>query len=626
MMKIIRSLVVAALAAYAVPALAQPLVPGGGAPMVPSGGGGGGSGGTISPGTSGQVAAYTASTTIGSITNAALTALINPATASLSGALPAWPNNTTTFFRGDGTYQTLNPAALGCATANGILFNNATPCDTGLTYAGSGGATTFAAGTITTNVKSVNITQTWNAVGTTFDAPLFMSITNTASAAASLLADFQVGGSSVFTVGPTGIVTTNVSGIAYRVFGENTGIGSAGSGNLSFYRSGGEQMRASGSVFAIGGQALALGGSVSVPQSYLTPDAAGIIGLSNSAPDTSTVTNPAAYRAYNLASSSLANFERMEMGFAAHANVGAIDVAAGGTGTVRGFGLYIGGTVVWDYGVTTPTTTTIVGNINGTGSPIWNPSAGGQIVFGSQVQLFSSGNGELRFTRASATLPIFLTTVATATLQHGQNDAAAPVAQTIKFQSVVAGTNNTVGVNTTIIGSLGTGTGGSGKIIMQVGLLGTTGTVQNSPFPLLSLNPGSATTATVQFGDGTNFTTYDSCTALTTGATGIVACTASAIRFKELYKAVPLNIAGLADLRTDVPWRYREDAGHGLDPSRIHIGLLADDVEKLDARCAVYRKDDPRPSDYEDRCVIAYLVAARKSDHDEFAAYRRAHP
>ena len=45
-------------------------------------------------------------------TKTQLTTLINLATASLSGALPAWPNNTTTYFRGDGTYVTNNCAAL----------------------------------------------------------------------------------------------------------------------------------------------------------------------------------------------------------------------------------------------------------------------------------------------------------------------------------------------------------------------------------------------------------------------------------------------------------------------------------------------------------------------------------
>lgn len=59
----------------------------------------------------------TGSGTCAALTQAQLTALISLATTSLSGALPAWPNNTTTFFRGDGTYATLNFAALsGVAT------------------------------------------------------------------------------------------------------------------------------------------------------------------------------------------------------------------------------------------------------------------------------------------------------------------------------------------------------------------------------------------------------------------------------------------------------------------------------------------------------------------------------
>lgn len=76
---------------------------------------------------------------------AALTALINPATASLSGALPAWPGNTTTYFRGDGTYATLNCAALTtpCLTAN-------------QTVTLSGDATGSGATAITTVVAKIN--------------------------------------------------------------------------------------------------------------------------------------------------------------------------------------------------------------------------------------------------------------------------------------------------------------------------------------------------------------------------------------------------------------------------------------------------------------------------------------
>lgn len=50
----------------------------------------------------------------GGLTDVEVTARIQAATSSLSGALPAWPNNTTTFFRGDGTYQSFaSPPAIG---------------------------------------------------------------------------------------------------------------------------------------------------------------------------------------------------------------------------------------------------------------------------------------------------------------------------------------------------------------------------------------------------------------------------------------------------------------------------------------------------------------------------------
>ncbi|TPN11728.1 hypothetical protein [Mesorhizobium sp. B2-1-2] len=51
-----------------------------------------------------------------------------------------------------------------------------------------------------------NMTVTWNAGGTTFSA-LKMNVTDTASAAASLLLQLQVGGSDKFKVGKDGTIT-----------------------------------------------------------------------------------------------------------------------------------------------------------------------------------------------------------------------------------------------------------------------------------------------------------------------------------------------------------------------------------------------------------------------------------
>lgn len=69
---------------------------------------------------------------------------------------------------------------------------------------------------------------------------------------------------------------------------------------------------------------------------------------------------------------------------------------------------------------------------------------------------------------------------AAANLQLGAADAAAPVAQTLSVQSVVAGTTDTAGANWTFTGSRGTGIGGGGSILFQVAPGSTTGSSQNA--------------------------------------------------------------------------------------------------------------------------------------------------
>jgi len=78
------------------------------------------------------------------------------------------------------------------------------------------------------------------------------------------------------------------------------------------------------------------------------------------------------------------------------------------------------------------------------------------------------------------TQDVFLNRKAAASLQFGAADAAAPVAQTLVVQSVVAGTSNTAGTNLTVNASQGTGTGVGGDIIFQVASAGSSGTAQNA--------------------------------------------------------------------------------------------------------------------------------------------------
>jgi hypothetical protein len=97
--------------------------------------------------------------------------------------------------------------------------------------------------------------------------------------------------------------------------------------------------------------------------------------------------------------------------------------------------------------------------------------------------------GFLGLTTAIDTLSdVLLTRRAAANLRFGAADAAAPVAQTLSVQSVVAGTTNTAGANLTITGSQGTGTGAGGSIIFQVAPAGSSGTAQNALATALTIN------------------------------------------------------------------------------------------------------------------------------------------
>ena len=96
---------------------------------------------------------------------------------------------------------------------------------------------------------------------------------------------------------------------------------------------------------------------------------------------------------------------------------------------------------------------------------------------------------------SASTIDTFISRRAAANLRFGAADAAAPVAQTLSVQSVVAGTTNTAGTALTITGSQGTGTGAGGSIIFQVAPAGSSGSAQNALATALTID--GATRGTV---------------------------------------------------------------------------------------------------------------------------------
>lgn len=153
-----------------------------------------------------------------------------------------------------------------------------------------------------------------------------------------------------------------------------------------------------------------------------------------------------------------------------------------------------------------------------TTSPGWYTQVTGDTTPRVRVGLNATDIPSIAFGPGNAVRDAFLERTGAGALRHGAPDAAAPVAQTISVQNVVAGTSNTAGANLTISGSQGTGTGVGGSIIMQVAPAGSTGSTQNALSSALTIN--SAKLAT--FGGAVSFPstmTYGGVT-LTAAVTG----------------------------------------------------------------------------------------------------------
>jgi hypothetical protein len=252
-------------------------------------------------------------------------------------------------------------AAAGGGTPGGtntdVQFNNAGAFggDAGFTYAGNG-QVTYTLGTITANARAINIIGTWNAAGVTFDAPLFMNITNTASAAGSLLADFQVGGASKATVTVLGDINAgrNISSAAGVI---SIATGFAGTGFFVQLGNG-----ANGDVWANSGSKVSwhsvssfnTSGSA-IDTSLTRMGAAGVLGLTNQ-------TLPTAFQVYNttdIPSGGVGgggvptNYERGIFDWTLNTGVLSIGSQRGGSGSGR-------------------TIRMIVANVNNNNCPVYN--------------------------------------------------------------------------------------------------------------------------------------------------------------------------------------------------------------------------------------------------------------
>jgi hypothetical protein len=277
-------------------------------------------------------------------------------------------------------------------------------------------------------------------------------------------------------------------------------------------------------------------------------------------------------------------------GSATTPNLSLLECGADGVGTGCGFyspasgkfGVSVAGAVVWDYAITTSARTTISSILVTTGSII---NGGTTFQCSANCSFTTTGIGNNTIlssssTTNSASVGLVQLTAGTAT------GSASGSAGTIDITAGASTSSNAASNGGSVVITAGTSTNG------------TAGTIQ-----MVNLGTAATGTAYLCWNSSGNVVSEDT------------TCTVSAQYAKNLQTAVTPQQADVAldKLRIGAPvWDYKAQYGTG-----THVGLIADDVERMDPRCAIYEKG--KLKSYEDRCIIAYLVADRQEMKREIA-------
>lgn len=244
-----------------------------------------------------------------------------------------------------------------------------------------------------------------------------------------------------------------------------------------------------------------------------------------------------------------------------------------------------------------------------------------------------------------------LSSPGTGSIQSGNSDAAVPVAQTLRAQSVVAGTAAANGANWTLIGSLPTGTGTSGDIIFQTGVKTGSGTTQGTPTTAMTikgetqaivtsaLDSSSSAGGALQVAGGASVAKRFWIPAITASSglqTAVlcqssggemiadsVACLASSARFKNIHGSLSDDVV---DKFMKLPikiWAYKpEGIFKKGNWTRDRIGPVAEDVERLDPRLVEYDSEGQVRA-YSTEQLLAYTIKVVQTQQIEIEALKR---
>jgi hypothetical protein len=313
-----------------------------------------------------------------------------------------------------------------------------------------------------------------------------------------------------------------------------------------------------------------------------------------------------------LAVTGLANFASVGSASAPSLSVGNQTTGFYSVSTTQ-LGFAVNGVSVLNYGATAGTWTTTAAVTVGSVTSTTNMSFTGNIT----------GVGGTSGYYLGASFDTILTRHAAATWQLGAADAAAPVAQTLGVQNVVAGTSNTAGASWTMNGSVSTGSGTSGDIIFKTGGTGAGAAVQNAEITALTIK---GATQNVQLNGITTDATHTDATVCEdttshglyfgSGTAGICLGTSSA-RFKHDITALD---AGLSQIMALQPRRYFLNPGHG-DTQKPYYGFLAEDGAGVLPELTGYDAQG-RPNTFDYLGIVPVLVRAVQEQQAEITALR----
>lgn len=212
----------------------------------------------------------------------------------------------------------------------------------------------FANGTDTT--PFLNLVDIWNTNGAV--SGIKYNVTDTASAAGSLLLDLQTGSSTRFNVRKDG--TVSISNGTTTLAIDSNDVTADRSGAFYVYNKNASGTLALGTTNSVYGLTIDNAGTTgffnAAGTSYLRADAANTLALQNG-------TSAQQFRVYGTSSSANANFERVEVGYNSSLGIYGVLTNQGGTGTSQA--LYLGTVGSNNVAILTNSTTRWIVNSSG---------------------------------------------------------------------------------------------------------------------------------------------------------------------------------------------------------------------------------------------------------------------